>query len=477
MLSPADNLFFQIKKNIYLKLLCYSSLMSKEIIFYYLTSFDTCACVNTSNNDIKIRPYEEIRGLIHFEAFESYTQDEAGLLQFKADMIRMNKDLNSVLIRSKSGKPFRIKYFDSKSHTGAVVKRFADCNLNKGLKMGPETKMSSEEFYFHEKSNGSGLMVLNMDYKGVFVNGYGYDYSRFYPHLLCDKEFKFPLKPGTAKRFKKVNFSKLRFGLYNVKVTCTDPRFLSMFRYNLKNYYDNETLIYLNEIKDEYGIELELICLEDGSANAYVYDEVETGHDHFGQWFAEMEHVRIELEERKIKCGLVKYLMSSLWGRLTAFENQYLDYDECSKLKGISHRLSDRETKYKIIDIQVDKNRIIDTENAYKYKFGRMKVFLTAFGRLKMLKLCHFINMNTNSKCEIVRIHTDGIILNKPFDMKSSKCLWDKSIHAVYYPKEDEKITGEIMFNDVNYQHRKCKKCGDVYKVYGGSVDYCLSCV
>ena len=364
--------------------------MSKEIIFYYLTSFDTCLCINTTEKYARIRKYEDIRGLSHFEMYESYTQDEPGLLKFKADMIQMDNDLKSVRIVTKGNKNFRIKYLeDSKSHTGAVIGRFAKCNLNKGLKMEPEMRMDSEEFYFHEKSNGSGLMVLNMDYKGVFVNAYGYDYSRFYPHILCDKTFKFPLKSGTARRFNRVNFSKLRFGLYNVKVTCTDPRFLSMFRYNVKNYYDNETLIYLNEIKDEYDIKLELICKDDGSANAYTYDNdsVESGHDHFKQWFDELEQVRIELEDRKIKCGLVKSLMSSLWGRLTAFENQYLDYDECSKLKGISHRLSDRETKYKIIDIQVDKNRIIDTENAYKYKFGRMKVFLTAFGRLKMLKL------------------------------------------------------------------------------------------
>ena len=448
--------------------------MSKEIIFYYLTSFDTCACVNTQENHIRIRKYEDIRGLSHFEMFDSYTQDETGLLQFKKDMIQMDKDLNSVRIKAKGGKFFRIKYLNSKSHTGAVIKRFADCNLNKGMKMEPELRMDTEEFYFHEKSNGSGLMCFNMDYKGVFVDAYGYDYSRFYPHILCDKGFQFPLCSGTAKRFKKVNFSKLRFGLYNVRVTCTDKRFLSMFRYNAKNYYDNETLIYLNEIKDEYDIKLDLIYNDDGSANAYIYDEVESGHDHFKQWFDELEHVRIELEERKIKCGLVKSLMSSLWGRLTAFENQYLTYDECSKLKGISHRLSDRETKYKIIDIQVDTNRIIDTENAYKYKFGRMKVFLTAYGRLKMLKLGHLIYMT--SDCEIIRIHTDGIILDKPFEMKTSKCLWDKSVHAVYYPKEDEKISGYLMFNDVNYQHRKCKKCKEEYKVYGGSVDYCSSC-
>ena len=386
----------------------------------------------------------------------------------------MNKVLKSVPIMSKGGTVFRINYLDSRSHTGAVISRFTRCNLNKGLKMEPGMRMDREEFYFHEKSNGSGLMTLNIDYKGKFVNAYGYDYSRFYPHILRDKDFKFPLFAGTAKRFKKVNFNKLRFGLYNVKVTCTDKRFLSMFRYNDRNYYDNETLKYLNEIKEEYEITLELICDEDGSPNAYIYDKVESGHDHFEQWFSELEFVRNELEERDIKCSLVKTLMSSLWGRLTAFENHYYTYDECSKLKGISHRLSKRETKYKIIDLQVDTNRVIDTENAYKYKFGRMKVFLTAFGRLKMLKLGHLIY--TTSDCEIIRIHTDGIILSKPFEMKASKYLWDRSVHAVYVPQLDKKITGYLMFNDVNYQHRKCKKCEEEYKVFGGDRDYCSSC-
>ena len=449
--------------------------MSKEIIFYYLVSYDVAICSFLSNDTIEEKKYEDIKKLNHFEMFDTYPTTHEGLIKFKEDMIQMNKDLKSVLIKSSSGKPFRINYLDNMTHTGAVLNRFMHCNLNKGLKMDIDSRMSKDEFYFHEKSNGTGLMTLNEDYKGKFINAHGYDYSRFYPHLLCDKDFKFPLSSGQGKRFKSVNFNKLRFGLYNVKVTCHDKRFLSMFRYNPKHYYDNETLMFLNEIKEEYNIKLELLRDNEGSNNAYIYESVESGQDHFKQWFDELEHVRIELEEKGIKSILLKTLMSSLWGRLTAFENHYYTYEECSKLKSISHRVSGRETKYKIIDLLVDKNRIIDVENAYKYKFGRMKVFLTAYGRLKMLKLGHQIYMT--STAEIIRIHTDGIILSEAFDMGTTSNLWDKKIHAKYFPKPDEKISGVLMFNDCLYQHRKCTKCKCEYKVFGGSIEMCSTCL
>ena len=86
---------------------------------------------------------------------------------------------------------------------------------------------------------------------------------------------------------------------------------------------------------------------------------------------------------------------------------------------------------YKIFNHIDDKYKIVKSSNAYNFGLARIKPFLTAFGRLKIMKFIH----NCNIEKSIVRIHTDGLAFNKPIDFEK--------YNLDYYPMPEDKTTGK----------------------------------
>jgi hypothetical protein len=417
-----------------------------QVVFYYLMPNNKVTYVSKDNDEIKEGPYSVIQGMNHLEILTGYSQSHEDLLKFKLDMINMSTDIKKVKIATSRDptkrKFYNLDYLSYPSHSAAAKMQFHQATGNRMSRI-KDSPVYADEFYFHEKMLKSGLMTLNPDYRNIVTDCYGYDFSRYYVHLMIDKEFKFPIQAGIEKRFKSINYGRLRFGIYHVKIDCDNNRFRSMFNFSPDNHYDNETIMYLNSIKKQYGIKLQLVT--DGKPNAYIYENYENGYDHFYPWYFRLEQVRLKCDN-----ALVKIMMSTLWGRLTAFKYEFITSDEMEEYD-ITHRHNKEESEYKIIenvdtdDNNIQKYKIVNTNDPFKTAYGRMKSFLTSFGRLKMLKMIHEFDMP-----DVVRIHTDGIILSKPFDMKLVSSMWDEEVHGQgYYPKVDKKITGKIKFFNV----------------------------
>ena len=58
--------------------------------------------------------------------------------------------------------------------------------------------VNEEEFLIFERCSNSGLICLNLDYKNIQTDCYGYDFSRYYTNLLLD--IKIPMCPGIKKK-------------------------------------------------------------------------------------------------------------------------------------------------------------------------------------------------------------------------------------------------------------------------------------
>jgi hypothetical protein len=418
-----------------------------QVVFYYILPGNNAMCLPLDNDVIVEEPYAVIQKLKHFEMLTGYKQTHDELRKFKQDMIKMSAKIKRVKLMTSNDpikrKFYNLDYLAQESHSSATTTQFMKATGNRMTRL-KGSPVQSDEFYFHEKMLKSGLMTLNPKYKGVATDCYGYDFSRYYVHLMIDKELKFPLQEGVPKRYISVNFTKLQFGIYRVKIDCENSRFRSMFNFSPDNYYDSETLMYVYSIKDDYDVSMELVR-DKKKPNAYVYEKYATGYDHFYTWYYRLEQLRYECEDNQ----LVKIMMSTLWGRLTGFKYELLSSDEIQNYD-ITHRHSKEESEYKIVDTvngtDMDKQtyRCINTNDPFKTPYGRLKSFLTSFGRLQMLKLIHEYDLP-----EVVRIHTDGIILSKPFDMKSTSSLWNDKVHQTYFPKADKKITGKITFFNV----------------------------
>ncbi len=104
--------------------------------------------------------------------------------------------------------------------------------------------------------------------------------------------------------------------------------------------------------------------------------------------------------------------------------------------------------------------------NAYNYGLARIKPFLTAFGRLKIMKFVH--------KCDIekslVRIHTDGLVFNKQIDFEK--------YNLNYYPMPEDKSTGKINYHNSLYGYHVCPICNSEfrYKNYISHIIECKKC-
>jgi hypothetical protein len=174
--------------------------------------------------------------------------------------------------------------------------------------------------------------------------------------------------------------------------------------------------------------------------NAIIYDkdDLVSCHSLFNDWFHNFMKIK-PLCKGNI---LFKHLVSSLWGSLCKLEMVYKTVDELMDMD-VS---MDNSSEYKLINETHFENgyirfELIKTEKPYKYNLARLKPFVLALSR----NVVGDFIMDNNLMNNIIRIHTDGIVLNEEIDFTDPL-----SNVPNYYPKPEEKTTGNIKWVNVN---------------------------
>jgi len=106
------------------------------------------------------------------------------------------------------------------------------------------------------------LVWAKNGYKG---KSYKKDMVSTYPYILKNQKFMIPIKRDEFKKISKKEFDKMdyyNFGIYRVKITCSDYR---IFRYNKRNYYTHYDLT----VAKKNGYKMELIV--DDKPNCLIY--------------------------------------------------------------------------------------------------------------------------------------------------------------------------------------------------------------
>ena len=378
----------------------------------------------------------------YFEVFSGYDDDELGLIDFIQDF----RECCKALTESKILKIHYKKYFDHRSAVILTFKRLSPLKLDTNVIDNIEIdNIPFEEFYNNELCKKGSILFLDETYKGKEVQCYGYDYSSFYPYILGGSDLKIPLKKPTFHKLASLDYDSLQYGIYHVKITTKDPSFLKKFRFSKNDRYTHYCLSYAYKNKDKYGLEFQLM---DSENNAALYDEscLIDSKTVFGRWY---EVIVLGLKKEN-KNMLTKHLSSSLWGYL--FENKKLNLTnrEVEELPEgtISQKNDPSPTEYKIIkerlvyenDIPVSNFTVVKKDEAYKYNIARMKVFMLSYSR------CFIGKMIDDEQIEdsVIRIHTDGIVLNKPHTFKSA-----------YSSISEDKTTGSIIFKNVNVYYKQ----------------------
>ena len=279
-----------------------------------------------------------------------------------------------------------------------------------------------------------------MDYKKIPTDCYGYEFIRYYTNLLLNLQI--PTTTGKKRKINNLDFDNLDFGIYRVKIEYTNKDFTNIFNFSSENHYTSSTLYYLNRIKDKYGLKLTLLDDDEFDYNAFTYNKKDLllGKTLFNDWFKSLETIRKQFPKNR----LVKHLMSSLWGTLCSYKKSYILENEIENLD-ISYIDDDEPSEFKILK-HIDNSvyKIVKSSNAYNYGLARIKPFLTAFGRLKIMKFIHKCDIEKS----IVRIHTDGLVFNKRIDFEK--------YNLDYFPLPEDKTTGRINYHNGLYGYHVC---------------------
>lgn len=322
------------------------------------------------------------------------------------------------------------KYYNHYSATELTFKRYSPNAFSINF-----DDVNFDEFDFIEKCYNGGIIYFNEQYKDKTVNSFGYDYSSFYPNILNSDDLLIPLKRGIKVKLNSIDFADLCFGIYKVKITCENPDFRKVFCFSKHHCYTNYSLQFAYKYKDIFKLKMELIK-DNCEYNALIYKcDLYKSSYIFDNWFKKL------FEDIKPKCSknpLLKRLMSSLWGSLTKMEKCYFNETEVTSLDG--------EGKYELINEKhsfingeiITRYECVKIEKPYKYHFARMKPFLLALSRNIIGELI----IATNTIDKVIRIHTDGIVLNEEFDFKT--------LGLTYYPIAEDKTTGLIKWTNVN---------------------------
>lgn len=149
---------------------------------------------------------------------------------------------------------------------------------------------------------------------------------------------------------------------------------------------------------------------------------------------------------------LVKKLNSRLWGTLIQFNRTFVnkkdipDYDYLHP----ANVSETRKPEYICIDIKAGSRKVVLIKADNPYKEGglaRIKVYLLSAIRFYITKMLIDCDLLDN----VIRICTDGIVLNKEYDFTTSKYK--------FFPIPEDKTTGKIKFYHINKYVHICPTC------------------
>ena len=391
----------------------------------------------SENSDEIITEEKETRDLQnynYFEVMKGYKKTHDDLLRFKKDFIQWRNELLKYKINYSD-------YFNSANATFFNFRRFTTNIFKRSKIKGYENieDIKLFEFLHFEKCFNGGLMTINKDFLNIEQEYFGFDFSSYYPNLISNSKFEFPVRTGKLSKISDFK-NKLKYGIYHCKIICNNKQFNQIFAYSSENHYTHYCLNFCLKYKERFNIKLELFVDDDFNCLIYETKDIIKSSSIFNEWFEKLNKIKSENPKNK----LIKQLSSSIIGTLTQFNRQVIKSEEELNNLDISELLDEDETEYKLLSLEPSKNsysiKVIPTNQPYKHNMARIKSFFSSFARVYMAKFIIENNILDNT----VRILTDGILLNKNFDFSNLE----------YYPKPETDKNGSYILKSITTDTR-----------------------
>jgi len=357
------------------------------------------------------------------------------------DLIEYAKNFKQWVREMKSTKGYRINYLNYYLDSYATYNIF---HMLSDINLKDMTPVSSEEYEWISKCSNSAIQYC----KPGEYQSYGYDFKNNYPRNMISSDFHFPIRPGRSIKCMKIA-DNIRWGYYMVKIESNDDDVKKLFTFSKHNVYTKTSLDYAIKLM-EMGYDITIKLDTKLEKNAYIYDKADmiNGNKVFKRWYSKLSFIKKEFP----KNVLIKSIMSQLWGVLCRYnEKSYNTVNDIEKNNMWDDISMTNKTKYYIIDhIEDDDDKkdyylLRDNEHPMKYPLGRIKPWITAYGRNKIANVClHDID-------NVVRVQTDGVCFKKKQNFGKK--------YVTLIP--EDKTTGLIEWANVNKWYNK--KTGDKY--------------
>jgi hypothetical protein len=446
----------------------------KVYYFYYHKKEDVNYCLEEgTKKEFKLTSIEKSKVKGHwFEVNSNYNCDIKSLFEYEKDFNKYAKD---VLTYSNGKSDYKSKYNDCLAVT-LYFRSKATIALN-AVKI---TNVNMEEVIKSAKCYNGGITHVNLEltrnahYECKPIKCYGYDFINCYAKFLADSSVSkvmIPIKEGTHKQlldFDIMKAHKLEYGYYNFNITSENKIICKYFKFAHKNddMYTHLSLIQLKNII-KYLIKKNSKQLDEGyirslvtitGSSCYVYDKKDLVpcDQIFGTWYNDLSKMKKDLKGN----FLVKNYGTKLWGYLCQYNRIFVDEKDIENYDYASYSRFTDEKTYEYLCIKTSKPNdptskyeLVKADKPYKHDgLARLKSFLISAVRLYMTKIILDNDLDDN----VVRLCTDGIVLNKKFDFDNGK--------YEYVPLPEDKTTGFIKWYSVNDYRHVCKKCGDEWK-------------
>ena len=224
--------------------------------------------------------------------------------------------------------------------------------------------------------------------------GYKYDFISRYPAIMAGNN-NFPYAAPKKLSITQQEFNEmktLKYGLYKCKIINNHELFMAN---NRTTWYSHDDIIQARKLN--LGIEI----VEEDEFNFLHYHKLISGKRLFGKFV----NYLFPLKQQGYKS--IKYILNVLWGCLCQ-----TNIVELVMTNSNNAQVYDDDKIDMILPMQDDsiKLYIPKKHKQFTNNWGRMKVFLLSIARKKLATT--LLDYTDN----IVYIHTDGFIINKPFE-------------------------------------------------------------
>lgn len=406
-----------------------------QVVIYYYEENGKIHYINEKDEYGTFNNSREMKNYHFFQLLKGYEKNVESLKQFKKDF---NKWRMNILASTKS---FDYKQFYNHN---AAVRSFYNIHCSPKVKKYNMDEITLTEYKYYEKCFNTGLTYINKDVIDEEIDCFGYDFKRYYPTILNSKTMKIPTKQGIEKKYTSLS-SKLKYGIYNVKISCDNDEFNKMFSYSKFHHYTHFSLQFARDNALKYDISIELNMDEEFNALVYPKECLVSLNKIFCHWFGSLDYLKERFSDNK----LIKHLFSSAWGEISKFNKVYKTIKEIEKeniifmdgkdflngepITNETHLFIEREF-YDSGDIFI---LIPLNENPYRSNM-RIKPFITAYGRNITASIM------ARDIDNVVRVHTDGVCFSKPQTFDDLE----------WFPVEEAKTTAKIIWYSTNTNNR-----------------------